>query len=377
MKLALPLALLAAIVGALVGFLVARDRFGKSPASADGTSAKVDSDAGAGSSGADELKRLSEELARAQQEIAALRKQRGSPKKGDGASQATPREAAAHLKALKSRRQALLDAKDGMGLLRLMQEFAALGEAGYADAMKISGVLREDLRSKKRKYGISRTDYFRAIGSSMVPLMKWALAHADKAPASFRLDAAALLRWQDLEAAPAYLEALKTETDARVAAEMARAIRGMQKPEMAADLVAAARFQAGNPDALRRLLDAISGLPPTEADAALKDLSSDSNSVLRDEASLAFRALNPPAPGVLITATSPGSQAELTGLQRGDIIVSYDGIDLTSFRQLRKAVEAKDADSLTSIVVNRGGALVTLQLKGGKIGVNGEYVKPR
>jgi membrane-associated protease RseP (regulator of RpoE activity) len=88
-------------------------------------------------------------------------------------------------------------------------------------------------------------------------------------------------------------------------------------------------------------------------------------------------ALNPPAPGVLITATTPGSQAEPTGLRRGDVIVSYDGNDLKSFRQLRNAVSKRSSEELTSIVVNRGGSFMTLQLKGGRIGVNGDYVKPR
>ena len=377
MKFALPLALVTGMLGALVGFLVARDRFAKEPGSTDSASAKNTPDGGTESSGADELKRRSEELARSQQEAASLRKQLEAAQKGGPAKEASPEEIAAQMKELRSRKAALLEAKDGLGLLKLMQEFASLGKAGYAEAMEISGLLREDLRGKKRQFGISRSDYFRAVGSSMVPLMKWALAHPDKASASFRLDAAGLLKWQDLEAAPAYLEALKTETDARVAAEMAGAIRGMQKPEMAADLVAAARFQAGNPDALRRLLDALSGLPSAEADAALKNLASDPNPILRDEAALAFTALNPPAPGVLITTLSPGSQAELTGILRGDIIMSYDGHDLTSFRQLRNEVAKKDPDSLTSIVVNRNGGLVTLQLKGGKIGVNGNYVKPR
>ncbi len=375
MKLALPLALVAGILGAVIGFLVARDRFGSEAVPSDPAASKTDP--GLGSPGNDELKHQSEDLARARLELAALRAQLEATNPGAGAGLPTPGETAAQLKTLLSRKRQLLEAKDGMGLLRLMQEFASLGEAGYAEAMEISGLLRDDLRAKKHQFGISRSDYFRAVGSSMVPLMKWALANPDKAPAAFRLDAAGLLRWQDLEAAPSYLEALKSETDPKVAAEMARALRGMQKPEMAADLVAAARFQAGNPDALRRLLDAISGLPAAEADAALKGLASDPNPALRDGASLSYTALNPPAPGVLITATSPGSQAELTGLQKGDVIVSYDGNSLTSFRQLRNAVAKKDAEALTSIVVNRGGSLVTLQLKGGKIGVNGEYVKPR
>ncbi|KAF0243658.1 MAG: hypothetical protein FD180_3178 [Planctomycetota bacterium] len=377
MKIALPLALATGIAGAVIGFLVARDRFANGEAATDGASGKSASEQGKSGSGADDLKKKSDDLARAQRELASLRRELESARNGEGVKAATPEEIAAQMKALRSRKTALLEAKDGMGLLRLMQEFATLGEAGYADAMEISGLLREDLRGKNKKFGISRSDYFRAIGSSMVPLLKWALAHPGKAPAAFRLDAAGMLRWQDLEAGPAYLEALKTETDASVAAEMARALRGMQKPEMAADLVAAARFQAGNPDALRRLLDALSGLPSAEADAALKSLSSDPNPVLRDEASLAYTALNPTAPGVLITSTSPGSQAELTGLQKGDIIMSYDGNDLTSFKQLRNAVGKKDAEALTSIVVNRGGSLVTLQLKGGRIGVNGEYVKPK
>ncbi|MEK7469089.1 MAG: PDZ domain-containing protein [Planctomycetota bacterium] len=377
MKLALRLALVTGMLGALIGFLVARKRFATTPGSTDPASANNAPDGGKESPGGDELKRRTEELARSQQEAAALRRQLEAAQKSDGAKSATPEEIAAQVKGLRSRKAALLEARDGMGLLRLMQEFAALGEAGYADAMEISGLLREDLRGKNKKFGISRSDYFRAVGSSMVPLMKWALANPDKAPAAFRLDAAGLLRWQDLEAGPAYLEALKIETDARVAAEMARALRGMQKPEMAADLVAAARFQAANPDALRRLLDAISGLPSPEADAALLGLGSDPNPILREEASLAYTALNPPAPGVLITTLVPGSQADLTGLKRGDVIVSYDGHDLGSFKQLRNEVSKKDPDSLTSIVVNRNGQLVTLQLKGGKIGVNGNYVKPK
>ncbi|MBI2921323.1 MAG: PDZ domain-containing protein [Planctomycetes bacterium] len=128
---------------------------------------------------------------------------------------------------------------------------------------------------------------------------------------------------------------------------------------------------------MRALVDALVSLHSPESGAALRHLAGDSNPALRAAAELAIIEHSPPAAGVMITTTRPKSQAENVGLQKGDIIVSYDGKPVESLDKLRKSVQAKPDNQLVTVMVNRNGALVPVQITGNWIGIDGKFVKPQ
>jgi hypothetical protein len=65
-----------------------------------------------------------------------------------------------------------------------------------------------------------------------------------------------------------------------------------------------------------------------------------------------------------------GTQAENLDLQRGDLIVEYDGQSITSAQQLVDAVKARSAEQIVQMTVVREGNRFPLTLNGGLIGIN-------
>jgi C-terminal processing protease CtpA/Prc len=64
-----------------------------------------------------------------------------------------------------------------------------------------------------------------------------------------------------------------------------------------------------------------------------------------------------------------GSQAESAGLQKGDIVLEYDGVPIRSAQQLVSEVEKKTTSSQVELVVLRQKIMTRLILSGGFIGV--------
>lgn len=73
-----------------------------------------------------------------------------------------------------------------------------------------------------------------------------------------------------------------------------------------------------------------------------------------------------------ITAVTPGSQAAKIGLQVGDLIVEYNGEKINSFEDVGRVRRKYDASTDVTITVDRNGQLMTFNLKGGQIGIDGE-----
>jgi len=58
--------------------------------------------------------------------------------------------------------------------------------------------------------------------------------------------------------------------------------------------------------------------------------------------------------GILITSVTLNGPAAKAGLAKGDIILEFDGTEITSFKQFRKLLYAKDVDETVSIRYLRG-----------------------
>jgi serine protease Do len=65
--------------------------------------------------------------------------------------------------------------------------------------------------------------------------------------------------------------------------------------------------------------------------------------------------------GALVNNVAPGGPAEKAGLEKGDIIVSFDGMEITGASQLIQAIHARPIGETVDIVYWRGSESHTTQ----------------
>lgn len=319
---------------------------------------------------------LDAELKSAKDQVRALNSEVASLK-GAQAAPLDPASVAARVADLRAKIPELVEKKDGAALLALMKDLAALGPEGYRDAMDIAEIFRKEFGNGNEAFGLDKVQFNKAWSGTMVPLMTWALANAGDASAWFRAKSVHMLYWvSDVDAAPIFLDAIAKEKDAAVAQALAGYLAHLAKPEMVDDLQAAIRLHEGREKTYQPMVQALVDLHTPESGAALRDLQYGAPPALAAALQLAVIEHSPPAPGIMITGTQQKSQAQKVGLQKGDIIVSYDGTEVKSLDQLRKAVQAKPDKELVPVMINRGGTLVPVQLTGDWIGIDGKFVKP-
>ncbi len=87
----------------------------------------------------------------------------------------------------------------------------------------------------------------------------------------------------------------------------------------------------------------------------------------------------PPAPPPLPIAENAsvgvvdviqGSQAEAVGLQKGDVVVEYDGVKITDPQQLIQEVKSRETKEVVEVTVLRNNTPMTFVMKGGFMGIN-------
>ena len=71
---------------------------------------------------------------------------------------------------------------------------------------------------------------------------------------------------------------------------------------------------------------------------------------------------------VVINQVVPGGQAAKIGAQPGDVIVSYNGVDIIDQFQLIELVDS-GPDSARSLVVDRSGKRIERAVQRGKLGI--------
>jgi S1-C subfamily serine protease len=70
--------------------------------------------------------------------------------------------------------------------------------------------------------------------------------------------------------------------------------------------------------------------------------------------------------GVIVTSVSPNSSAERAGVKQGDVIVSFNGVNLNDGNELRNRVAQTAPDSQAAIGIVRNGNAQTLNVKVGE-----------
>ncbi|MEZ0227165.1 MAG: PDZ domain-containing protein [Planctomycetota bacterium] len=173
-------------------------------------------------------------------------------------------------------------------------------------------------------------------------------------------------------------------------AQLRRALSSEKDPEIANALLAAlvnvgaldgqglATFfrEASSIESRRAIAAQIVGtraLPPE----ILRDMArSESDPATQGMLRHAVLQSEPPVQGYLVSGTTAGSQAEKAGLLTGDIIISYNGFEVKSTRQLARLKQEARPDATINVGVWRDGVVSTVLLRPGQIGVSGEVVKP-
>jgi len=74
---------------------------------------------------------------------------------------------------------------------------------------------------------------------------------------------------------------------------------------------------------------------------------------------LGIRVQRSPA-GVSVVEVAPDGPAAAAGLQPDDVVVSFDGVDVTTVGQLARIVRFSGAGTAAEIVVQRGGSEITM-----------------
>lgn len=103
----------------------------------------------------------------------------------------------------------------------------------------------------------------------------------------------------------------------------------------------------------------------------------DPDEKVRRHAQAALAARDVAVEGVLITWVGENSQGSLAGIKVNDIMTHYNGTRVKTLEDINRAKQGVAPDQTVTVIVNRAGEELSLQLGPGTIGINGQAVAPR
>ncbi|MBI4231318.1 MAG: PDZ domain-containing protein [Planctomycetes bacterium] len=311
-----------------------------------------------------------EESARYQQEIAALR---GS---GDATGAHDPAAAARRSAELDPRIREALGRKDGRAALDLLRQMIALGEPGYAGAIPLILQINEDMEGANT-LGISMHDFYPAVGDT--DLYLFAL-HDPSVDARFREFAVWGLPWVSggAKALETYTSLLATESDPEIVDSILSSMAHIPGDETKSRALIDAYGRAGTGELRHRIVRSLRNTEDAESETFLQSLTQDPDADLAREARFTLTYRNPPVQGFVTTRVFPNTQAAAAGLQRGDILVAYNGTPLDSTEALNQAKQASTPGSVIRVTVYRDSAYLNIEVEATEsIGIDGAYREPK
>ena len=319
---------------------------------------------------------LKVEIARVKSDTAPLATGRGRGR-FDRFTPLPPEDAARRLLTIGADVDAALEKKDARGALALMGELSRLGRPGWPLIAKLAlaryeGEDDDDTNGTQQVRG----QFLAFVGRGGLRDMGLeTLLDTTSPPELRRLVAEA---GDGLTATPdeaaRLVTLLKTETNPEVIGGMV----GVLVASHAVDPTNAVSLVQAQPNAgtRRTLVEYLANSDaPGMSDALTQIAQSDPDAAVQKTARLAAMQMNPTVQGYLVTDIVPSSQAAAAGIQPGDVIVSYNGAEVKSERQLARLKTGVTGDTV-QIGVWRDGTLVQMPIKAGQIGVNGNAVKP-
>jgi hypothetical protein len=283
---------------------------------------------------------------------------------------------AARLKQIPDDIAAAFQAKDGKAAIGYLRELAKLGQDGWPLAAKLMTDIQHSFE-QGNPLGIVQNDFY-MLAAGFGDLHMDALAHPGSYDESFRVFAAYSLPWCGVDnLADVFLQDLAREQNPKVATAMADGLADRPDPAQVPGLLAALQAQS-NAAARLAIARDLAALPGDAAAQALQSIvATDTDPDVKKAAELGLESRAATTPGFFVTFVATNSTAEAVGLQPGDILVSYNGAQITSMQSLDQAKMAVQPGEAVELGVVRGGRSVAIQARGGNLGINGRFVQPQ
>jgi membrane-associated protease RseP (regulator of RpoE activity) len=258
-----------------------------------------------------------------------------------------------------------------------------LGPAAYNDAIAMWKKVAEDfglhpIGQGPGTLGLNFQEYTSLISS--YGLLQKGLTDPDVDP-SFRIAALYSVPWwtaeNSAERARMVGEILHGAKgyEAGVAVE---ALRDIQDPSAVRYLT---EYLARNTDNAAARINAITALQrkdtPEGWSAIEHAAKNDGDEKVRRHAQAALGAREVTVEGVLVTWVGESSQGALAGIRVNDIMTHYNGVRVKTLEDINRAKQTVAPDQTVTVIVNRAGEEVSLQLGPGTIGIDGRAVAPR
>lgn len=265
---------------------------------------------------------------------------------------------------------------DGEKLLELLRRLSALAPEGRTAAMGLAIKLNDDVNGE----GLFRLDqytFYTSLGDTGVrTLMLWSLDNPS--PAAFRVLSAWSLPWVIPKEQAIETMGKSLAREKEVTVQQALVVNLAQMNDSRAESLLATILADPARDSGVRAQIATSLATTTNADLARAletTANADPDDRVRAAARAAIVARNPPVDGFLITIVFPDGAATAGGVRPGDILVSYDGRSTRDLKEIRELIEAESSAETANVVVLRDGAEATLQVRRGRLGIQGRAVR--
>jgi hypothetical protein len=264
-------------------------------------------------------------------------------------------------------------AGDGDAVMTILREMRGMGAEAYPVKVSMINQLLED-REGDNVLELRPRHMYRSMGRDP-EFYQFALQSED-ASGALRLAAVHAMRWRnDGGGTEIFVEQLQVETDERVIAALAEQLgRRPTGDDFGSDsvsaIVEALDREYENGETAEALLFALAATHSDFSKEALNQYAQTAISAdVSESLEAALRMASSPMAGLGVTAVSPNTQAASIGLEKGDVIVSFDGKTVNRRRQLIGMVRAADPETAVTIEYYRDGELNEAEVYGGYIGV--------
>jgi len=272
--------------------------------------------------------------------------------------------------------------KDKKKTLEALREMQKLGPAAYDDAIAMWKKVAEDFGMNPfgqgpATLGLNFQEYTSLISS--YGLLQKGLTDPN-VDGAFRIASLYSVPWwtseNGAERAKMVGDLLQTTKgyESGVAIE---ALRDIQDPSSVRYLT---EYLSRNTDDAPARISAVTALQQkntTESWAAIEHAAkNDPDEKVRRHAQAALAAKNVAVEGVLITWVGENSQGSLAGIKVNDIMTHYNGTRIKTLEDINRAKQSVAPDQTVTVIVNRAGEDISLQLGPGTIGINGQAVSP-
>jgi len=287
----------------------------------------------------------------------------------------TPEEIESRLKEVKELLPILVKNKDGKGLLELLGELKQMGELAYPQIVHIADLISRDTYQNNNSFMIKLHELENIFPQE---IFVWALSKEqfDQVGPSFRVRAYNSLVFSQREDIDKILVNSFLKENTRWAMRRLSRILGQRPDEITAiDLIQESTGANKFSKEKRVHLDQIIfNMPGIEVDEYLEDRLKNSKSP-KEKMNFTYykNRRHPPESGYLIRNVRKIVPAKSTGIQKGDIIISYAGISLNKTR-LGQAKRKSQGKSKVEIIIKRGSKIIKKQIKSGYIGLDGSHI---